>query len=61
MILVNDNWEQLNNLSDGLKIIEDNLGREFAEKFVDILIDDLIDNISIYDETMKLLYKYIGI
>ena len=62
MILVNDNWEQVNDLSDALKIIEDNLGREFAEKFVDILIDELAEQgESIYSKTMNLLYNYIGI
>lgn len=32
MIFINDNWETVNTFNDALDIIQENLGKEFAEK-----------------------------
>ena len=61
MILINNNWEQVKDISDGLKIIEDNIGKEFTQKFVSVLIDNVYnDKIYIRNKIRSLLYKYIG-
>ena len=62
MILVNDNWEQVKDIQDGLQIIEKNLGKEFTEKFVSNLLDRLESNNTMVRNKLKReLYKYIGI
>ena len=60
MILINNNWEQVEDVQDGLKIIEDNLGKEFAQKFVSILLSNFDTDIYHRNKFKNLLYKYIG-
>lgn len=36
MILIKGTWEQVENYEDCMRIIEENLGKEFANKFRDI-------------------------
>lgn len=36
MIMINGNWEQINDLSDIVKIIKENIGDEFARKVEEI-------------------------
>lgn len=45
MIMINGNWEQVNNLSDVIRIVSKNIGDEFAQK-----VEEIIE----YD------YEYIG-
>lgn len=44
MIMINENWEQVKDLSDVLRIVSENIGDEFAQKVEEIFKD----------------YKYIG-
>lgn len=41
MILINDNWEKVETIEDGLQIIKENLGKEFSETFACIILDTL--------------------
>ena len=50
MIMLNGNWEQVESLSDILRIVSDNIGDEFAQKVEEIcgetiLKDELIETI----------------
>lgn len=36
MIMINENWEQVKDLSDVLKIVSENIGYEFAQKVEEI-------------------------
>lgn len=45
MIMINGYWEQVNDLSEILKIVSENIGNEFAQKVKEIIEHD---------------YKYIG-
>lgn len=59
MILVNGNWEKIEDLQDCLQIIEQNLGKEFTEKFVSVLLKQVdIDNVMLR-EAINTLNDYI--
>lgn len=60
MILINGEWEQMTNLQDGIKIIEENLGKEFAQKFVYIMLDSVNTNNYVPCRVINQLYRYIG-
>lgn len=45
MIMINGNWEQVNDLSDVIRIVSENIGDEFAKKVEQIIEEN---------------YKYIG-
>ena len=36
MILINGDWERVENYEDCMRVIEENLGKEFANKFREI-------------------------
>ena len=36
MIMINGNWEQVNDLSDILRIVSENISEEFAQKVEEI-------------------------
>ena len=40
MIMINGNWEQVNNLSDILRIAAENIGDEFAQKIQEVFDDN---------------------
>jgi len=40
MILINNNWEQVKDLSDVVRIIKENIGDEFAQKVEKILFKE---------------------
>ncbi len=44
MIMISENWEQVKDLSDVIRIVSENIGDEFGQKVEEILKD----------------YKYIG-
>lgn len=37
MIMINEDWEQVKNLSDVLRIVSENIGGEFAQKVKEII------------------------
>ena len=39
MIMINGNWEEVNDLSDIIRIVNENIGYEFAQKVEEILSD----------------------
>lgn len=39
MIMISENWEQVKDLSDVLRIVSENIGNEFAQKVEEILED----------------------
>lgn len=43
MIMINGNWEQVNDLSDVLRIVYENIGDEFAQKVEEIFEEELYD------------------
>ena len=48
MIMINENWEQVKDLSNVLRIVSENIGSEFAQKVEEIdklekYIDDNLD------------------
>lgn len=62
MIVVNGNWEQIKETEDGIKLIEENMGKEFTQKFVSVLLHE-IDGYESHTKREKVinnLYKYIG-
>ena len=59
MILVNGNWEKIEDVEEALQIIEDNLGKEFTEKFVSILLSEVDAYDRIPSRVINRLYKYI--
>lgn len=43
MIMINETWEQVKDLSDVLRIISENIGSEFAQKVEEIYEETLYD------------------
>ena len=41
MVFVNNNWERVDSTLDALKIIEENLGKDFAETLAQLILDDI--------------------
>lgn len=39
MIMINGNWEQVKDLSDVIRIVSENIGRDFAQKVEEIFED----------------------
>lgn len=46
MILINNQWEQINDLSDIVRIVKENIGDEFARKVEEI-----------YEELQERIYQ----
>lgn len=44
MIMINESWEQVKNLSDVLRIVSENIGNEFAQKVEEIFEEELYDH-----------------
>ena len=40
MIMINENWEQVKDLSDVIKIASENIGDEFGQKIKEIFVDN---------------------
>lgn len=57
MVLINDNWEQVKDLSDIVRIVKENIGDEFARE-VDRIFDDFKyikeENLELEDDIKKL-------
>ncbi len=74
MIMINKNWEQVNNLSDIVRIVKENIGDEFAQKvifsnnknkieYLENYISGLelkADHLKELNKQLNLLEKYIG-
>ncbi|MCM1232311.1 MAG: hypothetical protein NC489_19485 [Ruminococcus flavefaciens] len=40
MIMINENWEQIKDLSDIIRIVNENIGYEFAQKVEEIFEEE---------------------
>ena len=52
MIFINGNWHQVNNLDEAMKIVEENLGKEFTEKLSNLIVEDKNSLTENYEEAL---------